>query len=158
MNFNLKGALEDLGADFIKELTNQLLSADKKATGDLIRSLDYEVIETVNGLFLNIISDEYLKYVDEGRKPGKMPPSSKFIKWIDAKGIKFKNKKGKIIKKESTAFLIARSIGKKGIKPTNVIRKTIDTVYSNKIEVLEKAAIEDIYVLIDKLLNIEINK
>lgn len=158
MNFNLKGALEDLGADFIKELTNQLLSADKNATGDLIRSLDYDVVETIDGFFLNILSSDYLKYVDEGRKPGKMPPPSKFIKWINAKGIKFKNKKGKIISKESTAFVIARSIGKKGIKPTNIIRKTIDSVYSSKIELLERAAIEDIYVLIDKLLNIEINK
>lgn len=152
MNENLKAALNELGVDFIKELTKQLLSADKKATGQLINSLDYKVVEVFDELLLNILADDYLKFVDEGRKPGKMPPSKVFFRWIDARGIKFKNKKGKFISKESTAFLIARSIGRNGIKPTNVIRKTIDSVYSNKIQLLEKAAAKDIEALIEKIL------
>lgn len=152
MNENLKIALNELGVDFIKELTKQLLAADKKATGQLINSLDYKVVEVLDNLLLNILADDYLKFVDEGRKPGKMPPPNKFFRWIDARGIKFKNKKDKFISKESTAFLIARSIGRNGIKPTNVIRKTIDSVYSNKIQLLEKAAAKDIEALIEKIL------
>ena len=152
MNDNLKKSLEELGVDFIKELTNQLLAADKKATGQLINSLDYKVVEVLDNLLLTILSEPYLKYIDEGRKPGRMPPSQVFIRWIDAKGIVFKNKKGKIIKKESTAFLIARSIGKNGIKPTNIIRKTIDNVYSNKTALLEKAAAKDVEALLEKIL------
>lgn len=149
---NLKKALEELGVDFIKELTNQLIAADKKATGELINSLDYRVVEVLDNFLLTITSAPYLKWVDEGRRPGKMPPPSKFLKWIDARNIKFKDKKGKFISKQSTAFLIARSIGKKGIKPSNVIRKTIDSIYSNKMQLLEQAASRDIKALIDKIL------
>jgi hypothetical protein len=152
MNDNLRKALNELGVDFIKELTNQLLAADKKATGQLINSLDYKVVDLLDNLLLTISAEPYLKWIDEGRKPGKMPPSQVFFKWIDARGIVFKNKSGKIIKKESTAFLIARSIGKKGIKPTNVIRKTIDKIYSTKTTLLEKAAAKDIQALIQKII------
>ena len=152
MNDNLKIALDELGVDFIKELTNQLLAADKKATGKLINSLKYKVVEVLDNLLLTISAEPYLKWIDEGRKPGKMPPSKVFIKWIDARGIIFRNENGKIIKKENTAFLIARSIGEKGIKPTNVIRKTIDKIYSTKTQLLEKAAAKDIEALIQKIL------
>jgi hypothetical protein len=152
MNDNLKRTLNELGVDFVKELTNQLLDADKKATGKLINSLKYKVVEVLDNLLLTISAEPYLKWIDEGRKPGKMPPSKVFIKWIDARGIIFRNENGKIIKKESTAFLIARSIGEKGIKPTNVIRKTIDKIYSTKTQLLEKAAAKDIEALIQKIL------
>jgi hypothetical protein len=149
---NLEKALDEFGREFIKELTTQLLNADKKATGDLINSLDYQVVETIDGFMLNILSSPYLNYVDKGRKPGIAPPSSKFIKWIDARNIKWKDKKGKIIPKESVAFLIARSIGRKGIKPTNVIQKTINNIFTNKQKILEQAAIKDIEALIEKIL------
>jgi len=47
-----------------------------------------------------------------------MPPPSKLINWIKAKPIpRFRDKKGRFISYQSQAFLIARSIGKKGIKP-----------------------------------------
>lgn len=152
MNENLKKALDELGGELVKELTTQLLKADKKATGNLINSLDYQVVETIDGFFVNLLASDYLKYVDEGRKPGKMPPPLRFLKWIQVRNIKFKDKKGKIIKPESTAFLIARSIGKKGIKPTDVIRKSIDSIYSNKLKLIEQAAIEDIEALIEKII------
>lgn len=149
---NLEKALNEIGRDLVKELTNQLIKADKSATGNLINSLDYQVVETIDGFFINLLASPYLKYVDEGRRPGKMPPPNKLINWIDQKSIRFTNKRGKLISKESTAFLIARSIGKKGIKPTHVIQKSIDSIYSNKMKLIEQAAIEDIEALIEKIL------
>lgn len=151
MNENLKSAMEQIGVDLVKELTKQLLNADKKATGNLIKSLDYKVVETVDGFFLNLLAADYLNIVDQGRKPGKMPPPSKLDKWIVVRGIAPRDKKGKFISRKSVQFLIARSIGKKGIKPTNVIRKSIDSIYSNKIKLLEKAVVKDIEALIEKI-------
>lgn len=152
MNDNLKSALEQVGIDLVKELTKQLLNADKKASGNLIKSLDYKVVETIDGFLLNLLAADYLTFVDQGRKPGKMPPPSKLDKWIVVRGIAPRDKKGRFISRKSIQFLIARSIGKKGIKPTNVIRKSIDSIYSNKIKLLEKAAVEDIEALIQKIL------
>lgn len=152
MNDNLKSALEQVGIDLVKELTKQLINADKKASGNLIKSLDYKVVETIDGFLLNLLAADYLTFVDQGRKPGKMPPPSKLDKWIVVRGIAPRDKKGRFISRKSIQFLIARSIGKKGIKPTNVIRKSIDSIYSNKIKLLEKAAVEDIEALIQKIL------
>jgi hypothetical protein len=151
MNENLKSALEQVGIDLVKELTKQLLNADKKASGNLIKSLDYKVVETVDGFILNLLAADYLNTVDQGRKPGKMPPPSKLDKWIVVRGIAPRDKKGKFISRKSIQFLIARSIGKNGIKPTNVIRKSIDSIYSNKIKLLEQAAVKDIVELIEKI-------
>jgi hypothetical protein len=151
MNENLKSALEQVGIDLVKELTKQLLNADKKASGNLIKSLDYKVVETVDGFILNLLAADYLNTVDQGRKPGKMPPPSKLDKWIVIRGIAPRDKKGKFISRKSIQFLIARSIGKNGIKPTNVIRKSIDSIYSNKIKLLEQAAVKDIVELIEKI-------
>jgi hypothetical protein len=84
-----------------------------------INSLDYEVLETINGLVLKIIADDYLQYVDQGRRPGKRPPQRAILKWVENKNITIKKQTP-----SQTAFVIARSIGKKGIKPTNVLKKT----------------------------------
>ena len=66
MNENLKSALEQVGIDLVKELTKQLLNADKKASGNLIKSLDYKVVETVDGFILNLLAADYLNTVDQG--------------------------------------------------------------------------------------------
>jgi hypothetical protein len=107
-------------------LARQLVSDDKVATGNLINSLDYEVLQVANGLILQILADDYLTFVDKGRKPGKRPPQKAIQKWVENRGIKIKGQSSK-----QTGFLIARSIGKKGIKPTNVIKKTQQALFNN---------------------------
>ena len=51
---------------------------------------------------------QYAPFVEYGRKPGNMPPPSSLFRWVQLK-LGAKNFK-------SVAFVIARSIGKKGIK------------------------------------------
>ena len=141
---NLKAKMNELGRDYIEELTRQLLLADKKATGNLIKSLSYDVVEVLDNVLLRIKASDYLIWVDRGRRPGKQPPSDKIKKWVQVRKIQFRNKKGRFMTYDSTAFLIARSIGKKGIKPTYVLKKTIDSIMKTKSEILGKAAAKDI--------------
>lgn len=138
---NLKAQLDALGREYVAELTQQLISTDKVSTGNLINSLDYEVLETVNGLVLKIIADDYLQYVDQGRRPGKRPPQKAILKWVENKGIKIKKQTP-----SQTAFVIARSIGKKGIKPTNVLKKTQTAIFNN------------IQTLVNKGISLDINE
>lgn len=152
LNFSeLKKQLDLFGKEYIKELTKELINADKKATGKLIKSLDYRLVEVVDGYILEILSEDYLKYVDEGRKPGRMPPTRSLDKWVIARRIAPRDKNGKFLKREQVKFLIARSIGKNGIKPTNVIRKSLDSIYSKKSKLIAKAAAEDVLKVIDKM-------
>lgn len=144
----LKKEMDRLGKDYIIELTNQLLSADKKASGNLIRSLKYEVIEVLNNILVKVSAAPYLEVVDKGRRPGKMPPTSPIKKWINIRGIK----PGKKQTVDQLAFVIARSISRKGIRPTGVIKKSIDNLLKTKRELLGKAAAKDISNNIKKIL------
>jgi hypothetical protein len=152
-NKNLDKAFDGLGKDLVKTLVKNLLSANKKATGNLIRSIDYKVVEKANGFIVELLAADYLTNVDEGRRAGsKQPPLSALDKWVVARKIAPRDSKGKFLPRQQVKFLIARSIAKNGIKPTNVINKTINEVYNNKQKLIEKAAIEDLNALIDKIM------
>jgi len=147
----LWSALTNVGDELVRELTKQLISKDKVATRDLVNSLDYEVIEQVEKLSLVLKADYYLKYVDEGRKKGNPPPTKDIEKWVKVKGISFRSDKGVKYKPAQTAFVISRSIGRKGIKATNVINSSINNVLSN-LDVLSEAYKQDILASLSNIL------
>jgi hypothetical protein len=134
----IKQALEQFGKDYIQELTQRLLRYDKRASGDLINSLDYELLEVTSEIIdqsarwviknytgIKITALPYLINVDQGRRKGaKMPPPSAIEPWIRHRRIKFRDKKGRFITTKQTSFIIARGISKNGIKPTNVLEET----------------------------------
>lgn len=142
---NLKKQLEVVGVEAIGYITKILAENDKQVTGNLIKSLDFKVIKDVDGFFLQILAAPYFKYVDEGRKPGRMPPIKPIQKWADRRGIKFKN-----MSEQQTAFVIARSIGKKGIKPLNITNRLINDIIMKKDKLIKAGAAKDIQDFINK--------
>lgn len=147
-NKYLNEQLHKIGKDVVADIIKQLLAADKKATGSLINSLRYEVLETVDSVILNIISLDYFDNIDKGRRPGaKPPPVRSIIPWVQSKGIKFKNSSV-----ESTAFVIARSIGIKGIKPLGIKQKTIDNIVNNKLKLISDGYSKDVLEDINKII------
>ena len=129
-NENFRKAVLQYGEMYIAELTKQLLLNNKKASGELIDSLDYKLIDTVDGILIDILASDYLKVVDKGLKPCRFPNVKKIIKWVDVRNIKPKNKKFKT--NEDVGWAIAKSIDRKGIKPTNVLRKAKASLLANK--------------------------
>ena len=144
-NTNLRKQLEALGVEAVAILTRLLIEADKRASGELIRSLNFKVIQDVNGLLLSILAADYFEYVDEGRKPGKQPPIKPIQSWVKKRNIVFRG-----LDDRQTAFIIARSIGKKGIRPVNAKQKMIKEIMLNADKVLKLGAIKDIEALIEK--------
>jgi hypothetical protein len=143
-NDNLKNALNDIGKDVVADIVQQLIAADKKATGDLINSINFEVLEVAGGVLLNILSNDYFDFVDKGRSPGKMPPVSSIRPWVEAKGIKMTTSSGILMSSNQSAFVIARSIGEKGIKPLNIKDKVIQDILNNKEQYIELGVSLDI--------------
>lgn len=141
---------DEIGKDLKKELIKNLIALDKRATGTLIKSIDYNLIvieaqRLVRDLKIELTAADYLIYVDKGRRKGaKMPPPNKLDKWIVARGIAPRDKKGRFIPRKSVQFLIARAIQKNGIKPTNVIKKSIDAVLERNRQKLTDAAVEQL--------------
>jgi len=139
----LELAIEIFGEEVVNEIANQLKIADKDATGDLIRSLDSNVIKNSKGFTIQLLANDYYQYVDNGRKPGKMPPIRAISKWVNARGIS-----------ADAAWPIAKSIGMNGIRATNVTDKTIKQITQNrKYKQFEDDLVDWVDDAIDNLLN-----
>lgn len=136
MSFKLqRKTFDKFGREWVKELTKQLIRAGKKNTGTLIGSLDYRIKEDANGILLQLEAEDYLTWVDAGRKRGTYPPIKAIAEWTRVKGID-----------QKAIFPIARSIFKFGIKPTNVLSKTENNILNNLSEMENELVnnIEDI--------------
>jgi hypothetical protein len=151
MDINLfdKKQLNQFGKDYVKILTIYLKKAGKKSTGALINSIDYRLQETASEINLIILSNDYLTYVDQGRKPGSFPPIKEIAKWASVNGIA-----------PEAVYPIARNIFKFGIKPTNVIQKTIKEIETSPSlnKKYEEALIKNVEnILIEKFNDIDKN-
>ena len=146
-NKHLKEILESQGGKAVQFIKKLLIDNNKIATRNLINSLDYEVLENLNDLTLRIIASDHFKYVDQGRRPGAKPPPIKPIQsWVRTKGLVFKG-----LNDKQTAFIIATSIGKKGIKPLYAKDKTIKMLMGNLKTIIKGASGKDIQDLLDKV-------
>jgi len=106
--------MKEFGKDYVKILYRELRREGKDATGALLNSLAFEIKEDAQQIQFFIKANDYLKWVDKGRRPGKYPPIKAISKWAQVKGIS-----------QEAVFPIARSIYKFGIKPTNVIQRVV---------------------------------
>jgi hypothetical protein len=93
--------------------------------GTLSDSLSFNVKVYPSGaLEMDFSAVDYMPDVEQGRKPGSMPPTSAIAKWINDKPIKLRDTStGKFKAKtkaniNSAAFGIAMNIKSYGIKPT----------------------------------------
>jgi hypothetical protein len=119
--------LNEFASLITKVLKENLTTANKSATGNLIKSINFKVEQQDNNDVLVINSESYLKYVDKGvsgtiRKYNtpysyhqKKPPIQVISNWMNIKGIP-----------QQYLYQIRNKIFSKGIKPTNVLKKTID--------------------------------
>lgn len=155
----MKLTLIRLGSKIVRDLQGELYNSNINASNQLSKSLRYIVRERRGGLNFQIRGKHYWYYVDKGRKPGKQPPTRPLIKWIKQKGLAEKWNLNKKYKIESMAFVIARNIGLKGTKPTNIftdyfneneqdIRETIQNKYFEIIDgivssILKREKIKD---------------
>lgn len=103
------------GGTLVIRIRQDLRAAGKSATGKLISQTRGET--TINGnvvLFEGRAPEHYI-FIDKGRKAGAKPPPTKPIAaWIKRKGL------------DLNAYAVAKSIGKKGIKPTNIYSDNIE--------------------------------
>lgn len=94
--------------------------------------------------------EDYWKYIENGRRAGaKMPPITAIKNWIERKNIiprpmTLRNGKTVVPNTKSLAFLIARSISKKGIKPKPLLKKSLELSKNNFIDKIKEALTNDI--------------
>lgn len=149
----MKEALIKYGDTIVELMKDYLVSNRKVATGNLVNEIKSYVEEEDDRAFLYIDMPNYGRYVDSGRKPNsKMPPIKSIRDWINIKGIKPNRK----MTQNQLAYLIARSIGIRGIKAVPFL-DIWETHYNELEEIIENAAAEDLEAAIDDFVK-EFNK
>lgn len=139
--------LNEFASLITKVLKENLTTEKKSATGNLIKSINFKVEQKEGNDVLVIESEPYLKYVDKGvsgtiRKYNTpysyhkyKPKKQAIIEWMNIKGIP-----------QQYLHQIRNKIFRFGIKPTNVLKKTIDELEFQrklKLDVFEEDVAQD---------------
>ena len=140
---------EALGDELKKNLIQELRRTKAIASGDLINSLKITIEKTDDGGVISLNGNDYIIYIDKGRKPGKYAPLSPLKQWIRNKGIATDEKKVTAL-----AFAINTKIKKQGIKP----RPILDRSFDQNLPLYDKIVGDILNKDLDKFLNDKLNE
>lgn len=138
LNKEVQDELNKFAKYVIQQSRSNLTKGGKNVSKDLYNSLGYKLNETSKGATLGFEMDGYGNFVDKGVRgksssakapnspyrygtgSGKKGGLTKGInQWVKRRGVQFRDRKsGRYLSYKSTAFLIARSIYQKGVKPS----------------------------------------
>jgi len=131
-------------ASTVKEMYRQRLIADDKvASGKLLNSIETYVTYNNLEFLVTIKAEDYLEYVEYGRRPGKMPPVSKILEWVKVRNIMPEPRNGKLPTPENLAWAISKKIARDGILPTYSLADTLETVNRMYLNLIQEAVQKD---------------
>ena len=159
LNKEVQNELNKFAKYVIQQSRSNLTKGDKNVSKDLYNSLGYKLNETSKGATLGFEMDGYGNFVDKGVRgksssakapnspyrygtgSGKKGGLTKGInQWVKRRGIQFRDRKsGRYLSYKSTAFLIARSIYQKGVKPSLFFTKPFNAAFKRLPDELLKA-------------------
>ena len=147
---NIERYLESFGRQVVAQ-SKTTLNFKKGGDSKLEESIKFEVITTPDGFTVQFYMSSYGQFVDKGvsgtqtkrtfkdykgkviktpysyknSKGHSQPPSKALDKWVVRKGIAPRDASGKFMSRKSITFLIARSIGRKGIQGISFFQKPL---------------------------------
>lgn len=165
---NTKAYLENYSKELAKLLrieigrnrTRNYKSGSKSSpiedTGKLRNSIEVIEKELSSGFSFGIEMNSYGQIVDSGRKSKRLPNITDIATWIKHKPVRFKDSEGKFVassdaKINSLAFVIARSIARNGVQPTNFMSDAIKASMV-KLNKLGDAVSQDVLLNIEDIL------
>lgn len=144
--------MEEVLQRYGKTVATEYARLAPEATGNLAGSVMFSVDH--RGIQYKVILDllSYWKYVEYGRRAGKMPPIQAIMDWIKVKPVIPREINGHLPTERQLAFLIARSIGENGIEGKHVLETANTKTQEQMIESIKQAFLEDIGEDMDKVL------
>jgi hypothetical protein len=118
---------QQLALAYEEQLREMLIDKGKESSGTLVNSIRTSVRSDGSKAVIEVYAEDYLRFVDQGRAPGRFPPIDKIRSWVAIQGIS-----------EEAVFPIARKIATQGIQATPVVNPTIDKVLKDFLPVYEK--------------------
>jgi hypothetical protein len=157
----------------IQQSRSNLTKGGKNVSKELYNSLGYDLKNTNKGFGLSFQMQDYGKFQDRGvrgKKSSAKAPNSPFKfgtgsgtkggltkgidKWVRRKGIQFRDKRGRFLSYESTAYLITRSIYQKGIKSSMFFTKPFIAAFKR----LPDELVEAYAIGLEKQIQVNLNK
>lgn len=132
---DITNEIRDVVESYANLYREAIKNSGHSASGQLANfSFDIEY----DGRYFDIIFEleDYWKYLENGRKAGKMPPIDAILQWIRVKPIVPRAVQGRVPDSRQLAFLIARKIGREGTPATHLMKDTFNTPQSD--EILDK--------------------
>ena len=163
---SLRKVLQEYGDYFIQQARNDLGKNKSYASGKLGDTMTTDVQIYDDHFEVNIILQDYWRYVEEGRRPGKFPPVNRIKDWIAIKPVHpYPTSSGRLPTVDQLAFLIGRKIARDGITPRPFFKKNIKPTYDHfataialaidddvarwvESEVIQKAVYEELFKII----------
>jgi hypothetical protein len=156
-------ALNKFAKYVIQQSRSNLTKGNKNYKKSLYDSLKSDINVSANSFSLSFIMNEYGVYQDKGVSgteqkyntpfsyKQKMPPIKPIADWAKFRNIRLRNAKGQFAKGNynTIGYLIARSIKKKGIKPSLFFTKPFEKAFNNLPDELVKAYALDLDEFID---------
>ena len=169
----LQDALDKFKASVIKQARTNLSKGDRNVSRKLYNSLKGEAKVYAKGYYLNFQMEEYGNYQDKGvkgKRSSSRAPNSPYKfgsgkgakggltegiqRWVKARKFQFKDKKGKFLSYDATAWIITRSIYAKGLRPTLFFTKPFEAAYKR----LPQELVNDLKIDLEKIFNYSIKQ
>ena len=130
--------------DYLAEVESVYKSKleDRKATGNLIKSISTKYVLNGNEVICTIELEHYYYWLEHGRKPtskGKHCPIEPIITWVKAKGIIPQERNGKLPTETQLAYAIRAKIDREGYEGGNYLQATLDELNSKYEPLMQEA-------------------
>jgi len=162
----LRDELNKFAKYVIQQSRSNLSKSKKNVSKELYNSLGYEISQSVSTMSLGFDMVDYGKFQDRGvsgtekkyntpyKYTNKMPPAKAFDKWTVRKGIAPRGEGGKFEKRKGLNYAIAKSIYKKGIRPSMFFTKPFAAAFKR----LPDELVEAYAIGIEKQIQVNISK
>lgn len=162
----LRDELNKFAKYVIQQSRSRLTKGKKNTSKELYNSLRFDINEKGGSTSLSFEMADYGKYQDKGvsgtekkyntpyKYTNKMPPPKAFDKWVVRKGIAPRSSGGKFANREGLKFAIAKSIFKKGIRPSLFFTKPFEAAFKR----LPDELVEAYSIGLEKQIQVNINK
>ena len=140
MNIELTSQISELVDQFANLYRSNLSSS--RASGRLENFTTFVDISDERFL-ISFELEDYWRFVEEGRSPGKMPPLGPIENWIKVKPVIPNPQNGRIPTTKQLAYLIARKIGREGTEGQFPLKKTLESSDS-LISAIKQAILEQV--------------
>lgn len=141
---NLMAVLQQYGESIRNEYQDNLIRSGRIASGNLLNSVEFEVIQDKRRFKVNLLLAEYWKYIEDGTRPH-FPPVSVLLEWIKVKPvIPRPDANGRIPTPKQLAYLIGRKIANEGTEGSQDLQKASKTINDEWREKIAEAFTKDV--------------